>query len=163
MWLTRRNLWLLALLPAGPARAEDTPAAFAADFVADLPAALALRGFDAVSYFLPGGPRPGAERFELSWRGRAWRFASAGNRAAFAAGPESYAPRLDGHDPVGVLDGRLVDADPLVFALLGGRLYLFRDAERRARLVADPGLADRAEARWPDLARLTEPLPHSEP
>ncbi|AWN38766.1 hypothetical protein DK427_01225 [Methylobacterium radiodurans] len=120
---------------------------------------LALRGYDAVSYFLPGGPRPGSARFELSWAGRAWRFASAGNRAAFAAAPETYAPRLDGHDPVGVLDGRLVDADPLVFALIAGRLYLFRDEGRRARLVADPGLAERAEARWPGLAPLIEPLP----
>ncbi|GJD81342.1 YHS domain-containing (seleno)protein [Methylobacterium gregans] len=156
---TRRELWLLTLLPLGPACAPGVAGSPAED-----PAAiLALRGYDAVSYFLPGGPRAGDARFELSWGGRAWRFASAGNRAAFAAGPEAYAPRLDGHDPVGVLDGRLVDTDPLVFALLGGRLYLFRDAERRARLIADPGLADRAEARWPDLARLIEPLPRSLP
>lgn len=164
MWLTRRNLWLLAALACGSARAGDGPEELpqgAPDAPEDLSAVLALRGYDAVSYFLPGGPLPGAARFELSWGGRAWRFASAGNRAAFAAGPEAYAPRLDGHDPVGVLDGRLVDTDPLVFALLGGRLYLFRDTERRARLVAEPGLADRAEARWPDLARLIEPLPRS--
>lgn len=156
---TRRGLWLLSLLLLAPAHAAEG-AGSTAEAPAEGPAAiLALRGYDAVSYFLPGGPVAGSERFELPWRGRAWRFASAGNRAAFAAGPEAYAPRLDGNDPVGVLDGRLVDADPLVFALLRGRLYLFRDAERRARLIADPGLADRAEARWPDLARLIEPLP----
>lgn len=161
MWLTRRKLGLLALLTCGPMPAGAQAPTPPAQLPAELPATLALRGFDAVSYFLPGGPRPGAERFELAWGGRAWRFASAGNRAAFAAGPGFYAPRLDGNDPVGVLDGRIVDADPLVFAVLGGRLYLFRDAERRARLVADPGLADRAEARWPALARLIEPLPRS--
>jgi hypothetical protein len=155
MWLTRRDLWPLGLLACGPLRAEQGPR----EPPGERAAVLALRGFDAVSYFLPGGPLPGSERFELPWRGWAWRFAGAANRAAFAAAPEIYAPRLAGHDPVGVLDGRLVDADPLVFALLKGRLYLFRDAERRARLVADPDLADRAEARWPDLARLTEPLP----
>lgn len=128
---------------AGPRR--DTPPP------ADL---LALRGFDAVSYFLPGGPTSGRAAFELSWRGRVWRFASAANREAFRRDPETYAPRLGGYDPVGMVEGRLVDADPLVFALIGERLYLFRDPERRA--LAGPDLARRAEARWPDLRALTE-------
>ncbi|KAB1075359.1 hypothetical protein F6X51_04315 [Methylobacterium planeticum] len=121
-----------------------------------MPAAdlLALRGFDAVSYFLPGGPTSGRAAYELSWRGRVWRFASAANREAFRRDPETYAPRLGGYDPVGMVEGRLVDADPLVFALIGERLYLFRDPERRA--LAGPDLAGRAEARWPDLRTLTE-------
>ncbi|MDP4021520.1 YHS domain-containing (seleno)protein [Methylobacterium sp. NEAU 140] len=126
---------------AGPARAEGL-------------LLLALRGFDPVSYFLPDGPRPGSERFELTWGGRVWRFASGANRAAFRDAPEVYAPRFRGHDAAGVLDGRLVDADPAVFALIDGRLYLFRDAQRRARLAGEPGLARAAEAVWPSLRGL---------
>jgi hypothetical protein len=118
---------------------------------------LALRGFDAVSYFLPGGPVAGRPAFELPWRGRVWRFAGAANRDAFRRDPEAYAPRLGGYDPIGVVEGRLVDADPLVFALVDMRLYLFRDAERRA--FAGPDLAGRAEARWPALRALTEATP----
>jgi hypothetical protein len=34
-----------------------------------------------------------------------------------------------------------VEADPLVFAVIGERLYLFRDAERRGRFLANPDLA----------------------
>ena len=126
------------------------------------PGLLALNGFDAVSYFLPGasGPRPGRPGYEIVWRGLTWRFASAGNRDAFAGDPIVYAPRLGGYDPVGVLEGRLVDADPLVFAILQGPagegLYLFRNAEHRARLVASPDLVAAAESRWPTLKGLTD-------
>ncbi|MCJ2092889.1 hypothetical protein MKK67_10305 [Methylobacterium sp. J-072] len=112
---------------------------------------LALEGFDPVSYFLKEGPQAGAARFELSWGGKVWRFASGADRAAFRDNPEVYAPRLGGFDAAGILDGRLVDADPLVFAVIGERLYLFRDAERRARFLAEPELVRRAEAAWPDL------------
>lgn len=152
MWLTRRNLLLAAA--AVPPRARAAPA---------VPERLALRGFDAVSYFLPEGPQAGSPAHEFAWRGRGWRFASGANRAAFARDPEIYAPRLGGHDAVGVLEGRLVDADPLVFALFEGRLYLFRDSERRARLVAglaeEPGLIARAETLWPGLDRLRDGAP----
>ena len=120
---------------------------------------LALRGFDPVSYFLDGGPLPGSDRFELSWGGRVWRFASAADRAVFRDDPETYAPRLAGYDAAGVLAGRLVDADPMVFAVIGERVYLFRDAERRARFLADPHLAQAAETAWPALRGLLDDPP----
>ena len=112
---------------------------------------LTLNGFDPVSYFLEGGPLAGTGRFELTWDGRVWRFASGANREAFRDDPAIYAPRLGGYDAAGILEGRLVDADPLVFAVIGDRLYLFRDAARRARFLAEPGLAGQAEAAWPAL------------
>lgn len=112
---------------------------------------LALQGFDPVSYFLKDGPRAGAARFELSWGGQVWRFANGADRTAFRDNPEVYAPRLGGFDAAGILDGRLVDADPLVFAVIGQRLYLFRDAARRDRFLAAPELVRKAEAAWPGL------------
>lgn len=120
---------------------------------------LTLNGFDPVSYFLETGPAAGSARFELSWGGRVWRFASGANREVFRDDPRTYAPRLGGYDAAGILEGRLVDADPLVFAVIGERLYLFRDARRRARFLADPGLAGQAEAAWPGLSgQLDEPV-----
>ena len=114
-------------------------------------ALLTLNGFDPVSYFLEGGPAAGSARFELSWGGRVWRFANGANREAFRDDPPAYAPRLGGFDAAGILEGRLVDADPLVFAVIGERLYLFRDDGRRVRFLAEPGSAARAEAAWPGL------------
>ncbi|SEP46870.1 hypothetical protein SAMN04487843_12443 [Methylobacterium sp. ap11] len=148
--LTRRGL--LSLLPAaavlGPARAE-TPLGVPSLYAADPLTGLALRGYDAVSYRLGREPVSGADGHDYVWSGLVWRFSSAANRGAFARAPEVYAPRLGGCDPEGVAAGRLVDADPLVASLYDGRLYLFRDAQRRARAV--PELLDAAEARWPDL------------
>lgn len=157
MWLTRRHclaLGALAASPVGAARAATAPMRS--------PDVLALRGFDAVSYFFEGGqgPAPGRIPFELDWRGRAWRFASAANREAFRANPDVYAPRLHGFDPVGVLEGRLVDTDPLIYALLPGLagtgLYLFRNADNRTRIAERRTLVIEAEARWPRLAALTD-------
>ena len=155
---TRLAVLLAAMLSAGvPATAEPGTGRL------ELPGPelprlelLGLRGFDPVSYFLDAGPQSGSDRFELSWGGRVWRFASGANRAAFAEDPVVYAPRLSGYDAAGVLDGRVVDADPAVFAVIGERLYLFRDAERRARFLADPSLARTAEARWPTLRGLLD-------
>jgi hypothetical protein len=147
--LTRRGA--LSLLPAimiRPARGE-TPLGVPGLYVADRLTALALRGFDPVSYRLGPMPVTGVEAHEFTWSGLVWRFASAANRGAFAHAPEAYAPRLGGFDPEGVAAGRLVEADPLVAALRDDRLYLFRDADRRKR--ADMTLIDAAEARWPLL------------
>jgi YHS domain-containing protein len=159
MWLTRPDpaaraprcaravAVCAALMLAGPAAGEPVGAPVAL---------LTLNGFDPVSYFLEGGPAAGSARFELSWGGRVWRFANGANREAFRDDPRAYAPRLGGYDAAGILDGRLVDADPLVFAVIGARLYLFRDAGRRARFLADPGLAEQAEAAWPGLRSLED-------
>lgn len=124
---------------------------------------LTLNGFDPVSYFLEGGPQAGLPRFELSWSGRVWRFSSGANREAFRDDPSAYAPRLGGYDAAAILEGRLVDADPLVFAVIGERLYLFRNAERRARFLAEPGLARQAEAAWPAVSRLQDVPPDVPP
>lgn len=140
-------LLLLATALAPGARSEPDPTRVVQ---------LALNGYDPVSYFLPDGPQPGSARFEAEWGGRVWRFAMDADRTAFRRDPDVYAPRLGGYDAAAILDRRLADADPAVFAILDGRLYLFRDAERRARFVADPALARKAEAIWPTLGRLLE-------
>lgn len=115
---------------------------------AHLYAGFGVDGFDPVSFFLPEGPRAGSARHEALHSGVAWRFASAANRAAFAAAPERFMPRLGGHDPVALAKGRLVQARARHFAVLDGRLYLFRSAETRARFLADPTLARASEQRW---------------
>jgi len=114
---------------------------------------LALAGFDPVSYFLPDGPRPGRRDLDHLWAGAAWRFSSEANREAFSRAPGAYAPRLGGHDAEAAAAGRIVEADPAMFAIHGGRLYLFRTPEARARFMGDPTIAARAEARWESLRR----------
>src|SRR5215203_5554844 len=103
--------------------------------------------------FLSPMPLPGREGVELIWGGVAWRFASEANREAFARDPEVYAPRIGGYDAGAAAEGRLVAADATLFAIRDGRLYVFRGERSRARFEADASLADKAEARWPELRR----------
>lgn len=161
MWLTRRQC-LASLGVAGLASLTTPVASSRAATSWRAPGTIALQGFDAVSYFVDEGrgPNPGQARFELGWRSRSWRFASAPNLDAFQRDPEVYAPRLGGFDPVGILEGRLVETDPQHFALLRGagpdRLYLFRHALNRAGMLDRTSLFSEAEARWPLLRALTD-------
>jgi hypothetical protein len=165
-WTVNRNislttpatgLWLaLAILAASaPAsRPHASPVVGLADeMAADPLTGLALDGFDPVSFHLGPAPRPGRADLDHLWGGAAWRFASEANRAAFLRDPWAYAPRLGGHDADAASRGVLVDADPTVFLVRDGRLYLFRTPEGRARFASEPALAEAAEGRWRDLRR----------
>jgi hypothetical protein len=121
--------------------------------VSDELSGLALRGFDPVTFFLGPAPKPGASSLELLWGGVAWRFVSEANREAFRRDPAVYAPRIGGYDPCAAAEGRLVAAEPSVFIVRDGRLYLFRNEESRRRFLEEAGLARAAEERWPQLKR----------
>lgn len=139
-------------LAVGPARGGPL-LGVTDEIAADPLTGLALSGFDPVSYLLPGGPRPGRRDLDLVWGGAAWRFAGEANREAFRRDPEAYAPRLGGHDPEAAARGLLVEGDPAIHVVRDGRLYLFRADASRARFLADPTLAEAAEARWSGLRR----------
>lgn len=161
--LTLSAFLALAVLAAPQARAQTPGEAL----VAALPSPIgitervplhaysgyALDGLDPVSYFLPGGPRAGRAPHERVWRGAAWRFTSAANSAAFAAGPERFAPRLGGHDPVALATGRLVQGRADLYAIVAGRLYLFHDPQSLVRFAGAPDAVAAAEAAWTEARR----------
>ena len=109
---------------------------------------LGLNGFDPVSYFEGGAPKPGKPGLEWVWGGVAWRFASEANREAFRRDPETYAPRLGGYDPTALAAGRLADVRLSLFAVSERGLYLFRREEARRRFLEDDSIERIAEARW---------------
>ncbi len=134
------------LLPAIPRPA-------AAQVVVDAHTGLAVSGFDPLAYFIDGRPELGRSDVELRLGGVVWQFRNEGNRAAFADHPEVYMPRFGGYDPVGVARGEAVPGNPLIWTLLGERLYLFYDAKTRAAFLADPGrVLIAAERKWPGVA-----------
>ncbi len=115
---------------------------------------LAISGFDPVAYFTEGGPKLGRPDMELSQGGAVWRFRNEGNRAAFAGHPDVYTPRFGGYDPVAIARGTSVPGHPLVWTVVGQRLYLFYNEPARAAFVADPGrVIQAAERKWPGVAR----------
>lgn len=141
---------VIASEPVGAVSAPRAVVPFGAAelFQSDEATGLALGGFDAITYFLPGGPKPGREVFEVIWGGVAWRFASEANREAFARDPASFAPQIGGYDAEAASRGRLVDADPLLFIVRDGRLYLFRNDANRARFLSDESLEERSHRGW---------------
>jgi YHS domain-containing protein len=114
-------------------------------------AGVALQGFDPVGYHAQGRALAGQLAHEATLNGVVWRFASAANREAFLADPEVYLPMFDGHDAEGIARDRLVSADPTVFAIIDGRLHLFKSEENRARFLGDAALARMAHKHWPHL------------
>jgi hypothetical protein len=116
--------------------------------------ALAISGFDPVAYFTDSKAEFGRPEVELNLDGVVWRFTNEGNRGAFAAHPEVYAPRFGGYDPVGITSDRSVQGHPLIWVVVGQRLYLFYSEKTRAAFLADPGrIIDRAERKWPIVSR----------
>jgi hypothetical protein len=152
---SRPALWVLLglVLSCGistprPALAVDEPT------VANTHSGLAISGFDPVAYFTDGAPKLGRPDTELSQGGAVWRFRNEGNRSAFAENPEVYTPRFGGYDPVAIARGASVPGHPLVWAVVGQRLYLFYSDAARVAFLADPGrIIDAATRKWPDVVR----------
>ena len=140
---------LLALVFAGV-----SPPVLGAALVVNPQTGLAISGFDPVAYFTDAKPERGRPDLELSEEGAVWRFRNEGNRAAFAQHREVYCPAFGGYDAVGIARGRAVPGHPQFWAVSGGRLYLFYNAEDRAEFLADPkGVVARAERAWPVVQR----------
>jgi hypothetical protein len=114
----------------------------------------ALSGFDPVAYFLNAAAVPGLPAYELVHEGAVWRFASAANLEAFREAPQIYTPRFGGFDASSVADGRVVDADPHRFAVIGSQLYFFHSDASRRRFLAEAALRKQAQERWPSVATL---------
>ncbi len=141
---------------AAPATADDNlfDISHSHHLVADPRTGLAIFGYDPVSYHLDHKAKPGSAEHELALDGAIWRFTSDANKAAFAESPSTYLPLFGGHDATNVAEGRMTWGDPAVFAIVGGRLALFRDNASRDRFAAEADLRSQAMRRWPEVVRL---------
>jgi hypothetical protein len=149
--MSRRLLFILSalaaalMLLAAPARA-DSPQVYSDD------TGRAIRGYDAVAYFTEGAAREGSPEFSLQWMDATWLFASAENRDAFAADPEAYAPQFGGYCAYAVAKGSAVEADPRIWAIVEGKLYLNLGAGVQKKWEADrTALIAGARNRWPSV------------
>ena len=157
-----RRLALAALLLAAPVMAlpdrADLKAATTARVVTDPHTGLALSGIDPVAYYTDAAPLAGRPDQEYRYAGAIWRFCNEGNKAAFAANPDVYAPRYGGYDPIALGRGVGLPGNPLVWALLGERLYLFYNDDARERFLANPDEAIlHADNKWPGVVGGLDP------
>lgn len=131
----RAILAILALVLALPAHAQKAPP-------------VALKGNDPISYFTPGRPAKGASKISLDFDDSRYLFSSAKNRELFAANPERYAPQFSGLCATGLSMGMKSEADPSVFLVKDGKLYVFSSVEAREMVQKDPTLLKKAREAW---------------
>jgi YHS domain-containing protein len=149
-----RLLWLafaaaVVVLSAAPVQSALTP-----PIAVNPLTGVAIDGFDPVAYFTGEGAVQGRAEFEYELAGVTWRFRSQGNRAAFVDYPEIYAPQFGGYDPVAVARGVSVPGHPMMWTVVGDRLYLFYDAKARADFLEAPRrVIDAARRHWADVKR----------
>lgn len=139
--------FLIALALAGivPAHAAGQPVYTAGG--------AAIGGYDPVAYFKQARPVMGSPEHTFAWQGATWRFASAGNRDAFAASPAKYAPQYGGFCAWAVSQGYTAKTDPAAWTIEGGRLYLNYSTSVKTQWSKDiPGNVARADANWPGIA-----------
>jgi YHS domain-containing protein len=117
----------------------------------------AIFGYDPVGFFVEQAAVVGRQQFQLAYRGVIWHFASASNRAAFEADPSAYLPAFGGYDPVGAARGVPIAGNPLNFAVVDGRLFLFRTTENRTQFLARPEIRAEAERLWPEVSLTLSP------
>ena len=117
------------------------------------PDGVALGGTDPVAYFVESRPVQGKARHAVEWNGATWHFATAQNRASFAAEPDRYAPQYGGFCAWAVAEkGKLYSTQARNWAIVDGKLYLNYDDDIQARWQADTaGFIAQADRRWSDL------------
>ena len=109
---------------------------------------VALKGHDPVSYFTDGRPVKGASDINFDFDERRYLFASQKNRERFAASPERYTPQFAGLCTTGLAYGMKADADPAVWKIIDGKLYVFSSTQARDQAEQDPSLLAKAQRNW---------------
>ena len=122
-------------------------ALFAGQLFAQSPA-VSLKGHDPVSYFTEGRPVKGSDRITYDFDEARYQFASQKNRELFAANPERYSPQFAGLCATGMGLGMKAEADPSVFKIIDGKLYVFSSTQARDKADKDPALLAKSQHNW---------------
>ena len=114
----------------------------------------ALRGFDPVSYFDPGQPGMGWKEINAAFDDSVYQFKSWEHRATFIADPERYAPQYNAYCAGSMSRGRKIEADPNLWAIHDGKLYVFSSEKALAAFLADANaMIEQANVKWPALIK----------
>lgn len=109
---------------------------------------LALQGYDLVGYFVDGKAWKGVPEHQLEWDERRYRFATSEHKATFVQDPERYLPQFAGFCATGISLGVKVIADPKLWKIVDGKLYVFASVETRDMVDKDPEILRRAAREW---------------
>jgi YHS domain-containing protein len=115
---------------------------------------VAIKGYDPVAFFKQNKPVRGNDDLRFDYKGSTFVFASAENRAAFAADPVKYAPQYGGYCAFGTARGYKADIDPSTFTVVDGRLYLNYNTQVQKEWAGDRArFIGQANERWPTVSK----------
>jgi YHS domain-containing protein len=120
--------------------------AFAQDYSHSTPG---VSGYDPVAYFTDGKPVRGSGRHVTVVDDVTYAFASAEHQKMFEANPQKYLPAYGGYCAYGIGVGKKVVADPEVWRIVDGKLYLNVDESVQQKWEKDiPGYIKKGDANW---------------
>lgn len=114
---------------------------------------VAIKGYDTVAYHTENRAVKGKSEVSYNWNDAVWYFATAENRNLFAADPERYAPQYGGYCARSLsTTGKVFGADPEVFKIIDGKLFLSWNTDTANQFQADASASiPKADARWKEL------------
>lgn len=114
---------------------------------------LAIGGYDPVAYFTDYAAVHGDETYAVEFDGIRFLFKNADNRHQFLQDPNRYMPQFGGYSTFALAKGKLYGADPTVFDIIDGRLYLSRNERVQELWHRNPeGYIRQAEENWSELS-----------
>lgn len=120
--------------------------AFAQDYSHSTPG---MSGYDPVAYFTDGKPVRGSGRHVTVDDDVTYAFASAEHQKMFEANPQKYLPAYGGYCAYGIGVGKKFVADPDVWRIVDGKLYLNLDESVQQKWEKDiPGYIKKGDANW---------------
>ncbi len=111
-----------------------------------------VQGYDLVSYHTGSKPLPGNGNHVSTHNGVNYLFSSDANRKTFEENPDKYLPAYGGWCAFGVSVGQKFVADPNVWKIVDGKLYLNLDTKIQAMWNKDvSGNIMKADSNWSQI------------
>jgi YHS domain-containing protein len=113
---------------------------------------IAIKGYDAVAYFLQNKAIAGSDSYSTDWSGSKWKFVSQANLDSFKLSPRKYAPQYGGYCAYGCSENHKSPTDPNAFTIIDNKLYLNYSLKVRGFWLKDTtGRIQAADGYWPGL------------
>ncbi len=111
-----------------------------------------ISGYDPEAYFTDGKPVRGSGYHVTVVDGVTYVFSNAEHRKMFEADPQKYLPAYGGYCAYGVAVGKKFVADPEVWKIVQGKLYLNLDKDIQQKWDKDTtGYIKKADANWIEI------------
>ena len=109
-------------------------------------------GYDVVAYHTEGSAMRGTGWHVATYDSTTYLFSTKKNRKIFLKNPEQYLPEYGGFCAYGLAVGKKFYADPTVWKIVDGKLYLNLDSKIQKKFESNlTANIEKADTNWPKL------------